>query len=251
MGVVKPLHKRLDSLKLIQDEDIEILDRLHRKTADYPAGCIVQREKAPIEWTRIIVSGWAIRFRTTADGHRQIINFLLPGDSIGLYGALFPQSDSGVETVTDAKLAEFASTELMEVFRKSARLGAALCWIGGQDERFLEQQIVRIGALHATARIAHLLVELQLRLLRAGIPPADALSMPITQKLIAEALGISHVHANRCCRKLEKKGLIEAAPGSLTLLDPGELKKLCGYDDDFGLAQISATVVRRLTRPAT
>jgi len=77
------------------------------------------------------------------------------------------------------------------------------------------------------------------------------LSMPITQKLIAEALGISHVHANRCCRKLEKKGLIEAAPGSLTLLDPGELKKLCGYDDDFGLAQISATVVRRLTRPAT
>jgi len=133
---VKPLHKRLDSLKLIQDEDIEILDRLHRKTADYPAGCIVQREKAPIEWTRIIVSGWAIRFRTTADGHRQIINFLLPGDSIGLYGALFPQSDSGVETVTDAKLAEFASTELMEVFRKSARLGAALCWIGGQDERF-------------------------------------------------------------------------------------------------------------------
>ena len=250
MGEVKALHERFNNLKLMQDEDIAILDRLHRRTADYPAGCIVQREKGRIELTRIIVSGWAVRFRTTPDGHRQIVNFLLPGDSIGLYGALFPTSDSGVETITDATLAEFASAELMDVFRESARLGAALCWIGGQDERFLEQQIVRIGALHATARIAHLLVELQLRLLRAGTPPADALSMPITQKLIAEALGISHVHANRCCRKLEKKRLIETAPGSLTLLDPGELKKLCGYDDDFGMAQIPDASVRRLTTPA-
>lgn len=244
---MNPLHQRLDSLQLIQDEDIEILERLHRKTSDYPAGCIVQREKGAIERTRIIVSGWAIRFHTTADGHRQIVNFLLPGDSIGLYGALFPQSDSGVETVTDATLAEFASAELMDAFRESARLGAALCWIGGQDERFLEQQIVRIGALHATARIAHLLVELQLRLLRSGTPPADALSMPLNQKLIAEALGISHVHANRCCRNLEKKGLIETAPGSLTLLDPAELKKLCGYDD-WELAKIPDASIRRLTR---
>src|SRR6056297_1124987 len=249
-GVVKPLRKRLNSLELMQDEDIAILDRLHSRTAEYQAGRIIQREKGRIEMTRIIVSGWAIRFRTTPDGNRQIVNFLLPGDSIGRYGALFPRSDSGVETITDATLAEFASAELMDVFRESARLGASLCWIGGQDERFLEQQILRIGALDATARIAHLLVELQLRLLRAGTPPADALSMPLSQKLISEALGISHVHANRCCRKLEKDGLIETSPGSLTLLDPGELKKLCGYDDDFGMAQIPDASVRRLTTPA-
>ena len=247
---MKALHERLKNLKLMQDEDIAILDRLHRKTVDYPAGCIVQREKGRIELTRIIVSGWAVRFFSIPDGHRQIVNFLLPGDSIGLYGALFPASDSGVETITEATLAEFASAELMDVFGESARLGAALCWIGGQDERFLEQQIVRIGALNATTRIAHLLVELQLRLLRGGTPPADASCMPITQKLIGEALGVSHVHANRCCRTLQNKGLIETAPGSLTLLDPGELKKLCGYDDDIGLTQIPDALARRLTRPA-
>jgi len=250
-GVVKPLRKRLNSLELMQDEDIAILDRLHSRTAEYQAGRIVQREKGRIEMTRIIVSGWAIRFRTTPDGNRQIVNFLLPGDSIGLYGALFPRSDSGVETITDATLAEFASAELMDVFRQSARLGAALCWIGGQDERFLEQQIVRIGALHATDRIAHLLVELQLRLLRAGIPPADASAMPITQKLIADALGISHVHVNRCCRQLEKKGLIETLPGSLTLLDPGALKQLCGYEGDGGPRKIPEASIDRLrTRPS-
>lgn len=242
-----PFHKRLDSLNLMAKGDSDILDRLHRNTAGYPAGCIVQREKGPIDLTRIIVSGWAIRFRTAPEGYRQIVNFLLPGDSIGLYGALFPNSDSGVEIITDATLAEFASAELMDVFRESARLGAALCWIGGQDERFLEQQIVRIGALHATARIAHLLVELQLRLLRAGTAPGDALAMPLTQKLIAEALGISHVHANRCCRKLEKQGLIETSPGSLLLLEPGEMRTMCGYDGDLALPEIPDASIRRLT----
>ena len=248
-GAVKALHERFKNLKLMQDEDIAILDRLHRKTADYPAGCIVQREKGRIELTRIVVSGWAVRFRTTPmDIARSSIS-CCPETASGCMAPCSRQR-SGVETITEATLAEFPSVELMDVFRESARLGAALCWIGGQDERFLEQQIVRIGALNATTRIAHLLVELQLRLFRGGTRPTDASSMPLTQKLIGEALGVSHVHANRCCRTLEKKGLIETAPGSLTLLDPGELKKLCSYDGDIDLAQIPDASVRRLMRPA-
>ncbi len=233
---MRPLQTRLENIGLVHDEDIAILERLQRRTRNYPPGCIVQREKGHIEFTRIIVTGWAIRFRSTPDGHRQIVNFLLPGDSIGLYGALFEKSDSGVELITDATLAEFPCAELLDVFRESARLGAALCWIGGQDERFLEQQIVRIGVLDATSRIAHLLVELQQRMLAAGIAPADATKMPITQKLIAEALGISHVHANRCCRKLEKRGFIETGHQGLTLLDPAELKAICEYEKNAGPA---------------
>ena len=246
---MRPLQARLKSIGIMLDEDIAILDRLQRRTRDYPAGCIVQREKGRMEATRIVVTGWAIRFRTTPDGHRQIVNFLLPGDSIGLYGALFEQSDSGVELITDATLAEFPCAELMDLFRESARLGAALCWIGGQDERFLEQQILRIGALNATSRIAHLLVELQQRMLAAGAAPADAMTMPITQKLIAEALGISHVHANRCCRKLEKRGLIETGQQGLTLLEPTELKSICGYQSSAGPAtDLPEASLRRLGR---
>jgi CRP-like cAMP-binding protein len=242
-----PLQARLATLRIMQKEEIAILGRLQSRISEYPAGCIVQHERGQIETTRIIISGWAIRYCTTFGGDRQIVNFLLPGDTIGLYGALFDRSESGVELITDAVLAEFPCAELMDTFRESARLGAALCWLGGQDERFLEQQILRIGALNSTERIAHLLVELQQRLLTSGARPADATAMPITQKLIAEALGISHVHANRCCRRLEKSGLIETGQDGLTLLDPAGLKSICGIDgDESHPAGIPDAAVRRL-----
>lgn len=214
----------------MQHEDIAILERLHRRTAEYPAGSILQHESGRVETTRFIISGWAMRYRTSRDGDRQIVNFLLPGDSIGLYGALFDRSACDVEMITPGMLAEFPCHELPDTFRASARLGAALCWIAGQDERFLEQQILRIGAMNAIERIAHLLVELQQRVLVAGSRPADAMTMPISQKLIAQALGISHVHANRCCRRLERQDLLETGADGLTLLDPRGLEQLCGFD---------------------
>jgi CRP-like cAMP-binding protein len=224
---------RLDNLKLLDDRDAAVLDGLLANEAERVAGEIVQAERSPVDTTRILLSGWAIRYQTTRDGRRQILNFLLPGDTIGLYGALFRTSDSAVELITDCRLAEFPSDRLLQVFEESARLGAALCWLGGQDERFLEQQILRIGVMNATARIAHLLVELQRRLMNAGIAPAEAMTIPLTQKLIADALGLSAVHVNRCCRELEKQRLLETGPGVFTLLDPEGLKQACDYDVHF------------------
>jgi CRP-like cAMP-binding protein len=241
------VHIRLRNLDLLTSGDAEVLDRLLETVSGRVAGEIVQAERAPVDTTRFLLSGWAVRFQTTADGSRQVLNFLLPGDTVGLYGALFETADSGVELITDCRMAEFPSDRLMQIFSESPRLGAALCWIGGQDERFLEQQILRIGVMNATARIAHLLVELQRRLLNAGIPPAEAMTMPLTQKLLADALGLSAVHVNRCCRKLEQRGLLETGPGALTLLEPEGLKSLCEYDAHFTREQaIPARAAQRL-----
>mgnify|MGYP001058387719 CR=1 FL=1 len=244
---MRALSQKLSSLELMTEGDDTILESLHSRTVNYPAGAMVQREKGPTKLTRFVISGWALRFCTSPDGARQIVNFLLPGDSIGLYGALFSRSTSGVQAMTDMTLAEIPSIEMTDVFLKSARLGAALCWMAGQDERFLEQHIFRIGSLHARPRLAHLLVELQTRLLRAGTPPAQASTLPITQRLIAEALGISHVHANRCCRDLVKMGLIETSMGSTTLLESEKLKTLGAYDELYN-ARIPPPVIQRLNR---
>ncbi|MGK7295070.1 MAG: Crp/Fnr family transcriptional regulator [Candidatus Wenzhouxiangella sp. M2_3B_020] len=228
---MSPLQSRLSSLHVLDENDSVFMERLLGNVRDYRAGEEVQAERSPVDTTRILLSGWAMRFQTTADGDRQVINFLLPGDTIALYGALCESSDSGIQLITDCRLAEFPSEELLAMFRDSPRLGAALCWIGGQDERYLEQQILRLGLMNATTRIAHLLVELQRRMLAAGFAAVDAMTVPLTQKLIADALGLSPVHVNRCCRQLAKQGLLETGPRGFMILDPEGLKQACDYQN--------------------
>jgi CRP-like cAMP-binding protein len=223
------IEQRLEGLDVIRDSDLVILGRLRRETREYASGTVIQREEEPIQRSQIIASGWAARIRAAPDGTRQIVNFLVPGDSFGFYGALNNTSDSSVEMLTDGKVIEIPCEELVDTFTKAGRLAFALCWVAAQDDRALADQIFRIGALSAVHRIAHLLVELQNRLLSRGYPPIEAMILPITQKQLAEALGISHVHANRCCRKLQKEGLIETNGSGVLICEPGALREFSVY----------------------
>lgn len=51
--------------------------------------------------------------------------------------------------------------------------------------------------------------------------------LPFTQNEIADAVGISAVHANRVLQILRGRGVIALETGRLELLDPEELRRMC------------------------
>ena len=231
--VATALHRRLASVSLLDEEAAALLNDLLERRRRLQAGERLQEEGAPMERARVLLSGWGMRARSLPDGSRQVIGFLLPGDSVGLYGALFRESLTYTELLTDAEVAEFPCVELVELFARSPRLGAALCWIGGQDERFVAQQLVRVGRLAAPRRIGHLLLELLHRRRLAGSAEPEARVFPLTQQVIADALGMSHVHANRSCRELVRRDLLVVDPGRIELLDEAGLVAFAGFDADY------------------
>jgi CRP-like cAMP-binding protein len=224
------LHHRLGMLELLDEGALDLLDALVDEPRCLPAGTRIQEEGVSSTRTWFLLEGWAATQQTLRDGSRQIINLLVPGDSVGLFSALFPTANSTVELLTDARLATVEAPVLVELFRESPSLGAALCWLGGCDERVLEQQVVRVGRLDAVRRIAHLLLELHVRLRLGGASELEACALPVTQAVIADALGMSHVHANRSCRRLQRLGLIETAGGKLLLRDRHGLADYSGFD---------------------
>src|SRR3546814_8330913 len=68
------------------------------------AGTEFVRDGEPYDHTYIVKDGWAIRFKTLSDGRRQILNFVLPGDFIGLFSALFEVADHSVAALTDMEV---------------------------------------------------------------------------------------------------------------------------------------------------
>jgi CRP-like cAMP-binding protein len=51
-----------------------------------------------------LYSGLAFRFKNLPDGRRQILNFLLPGDLLGLQAAMFDVAQHRIEALTEVEL---------------------------------------------------------------------------------------------------------------------------------------------------
>jgi CRP/FNR family transcriptional regulator, anaerobic regulatory protein len=68
----------------VSAEERTLIESLRGNQVHKPAGHTLVaegQENAPLY---TLFAGWAFRFKTLADGRRQILNFLLPGDLIGL-----------------------------------------------------------------------------------------------------------------------------------------------------------------------
>src|SRR5246127_5840899 len=90
--------------KPVTAEELNSINQIKRDHLLVHAGSEIIRagDKAPELYT--LYSGWAFRLKTLPDGRRQILNFLLPGDLVGLQAAMFDAAQHGIEALTDVQL---------------------------------------------------------------------------------------------------------------------------------------------------
>jgi CRP/FNR family transcriptional regulator, anaerobic regulatory protein len=180
-----------------------------------------------------LFSGWAFRFKTLSDGRRQILNFLLPGDFIGVQQKMGDASPHGVQALTDVELCVFRRDALWELHRNAPTLGFAVTWLTAHEESVVDDTLLSVGRRSAEERIATLLVVLYKRV-AALLPngPEDGVPFPLTQQHIADGLGLSLVHTNKTLRKLERRGLHRIQDGRLRLLDVHALTRIADLYGD-------------------
>lgn len=227
------LHQRLRTLDYLSEEDFTALDGLMHNREEAEAGDLIVMEHQEMTRTWVLQEGWAFRYKSFPDGRRQVLNYMLPGDIVGLYSVMISRSDCGVEAITPMSLAVFRNAELIDALAHTPRLLLAMSWVAGQGERILDEQIARVGRRGAAERMAHLFVELYVRMLKLGVSRSDATTLPLTQALLSDTLGMSHVHANRCFRALNKEKLVALKEGKLVLLDVKGLAQRAGFDASY------------------
>ena len=162
--------------------------------------------------------GWAIRAKMLRNGRRQILNFVLPGDVVGLAAPFFTIADYSVTTLGPTQVTEVTFTRFAEIFHTQPRLGAALCWQLAQEEAMIAEHLVNIGRRDAYARVGHLLAELYWRLDTVGLVQDSTYTLPVSQTMLADALGLSFVHISRTLRRLRQDGLV-AVHGARVVID--------------------------------
>ena len=178
-----------------------------------------------------LLSGWAFRFKALPDGRRQILNFLLPGDLLGLQAKLFDESDHGIEALNDVVLCVFSRARIWDVFHDHPDLAFDVTWLGAREESLVDDGLVSAGRRSARERTAALLLQLHRRAAAVGLSVKGGVAFPPTQSHLADALGLSSVHMNRTMQALRRAGLVELAGGLLRLPDPDGLASLARAPD--------------------
>jgi CRP-like cAMP-binding protein len=223
--------RRLQRFAHLTESERELLRAAADNNREVPAGFQLIAEGERLDNPRLLLAGWACRTRTFADGRRQIFEFILPGEMYGLCLRPLAVALAAAVTLTPAVIADASTIQDAYVHKQAdyPNLTAALHCTASLDEAHLLNQLIRVGRQSAYERMAHLILELRERLFVVGLATADTLPLPLTQEMLADALGLSIVHLNRTLQQLRRDGLIVFKGGVMRLLAPERLAEIADF----------------------
>ncbi len=181
----------------------------------------------------VLLSGWAMRYKHLPDGRRQILSFCVPGDLCDANVYVLKEMDHSIGTLTDVTFAEIAPVDFEKLAESSARISKALWWSELVTMAVQREWTTSIGQRSAYERLAHLFCEMRVRLSAVGIDEGDGFLFPVTQNDLADATGMTPVHANRTLQRMRGEGLIELSHRHLKIRDPERLTKLAQFNPNY------------------
>jgi CRP-like cAMP-binding protein len=219
------------------EEELALVQFLKRREIALGAGETLIHEGQTDTRLFTLLQGWAYRFKTLSDGRRQILNFLLAGDFIGVQQKMSDAAAHGVVTLTEARFCVFDRDALWELHRHQPSMGFNITWLTAHEESLVDDNLLSLGRRSAEERVATALILLYKRAAALRGPGgaddgAPGVPFPLTQQHLADALGLSLAHTNKTLRKLARRGLYRITEGRLQLLDSRALVRLADLYGD-------------------
>lgn len=181
----------------------------------------------------MLLEGFVERYKDTPEGRRQILAIYVPGDFVDLHSYPLKRLEHSVAALTAVKVALFPHPGIRALTEQSPTLTELLWRSTLIDAAINREWIVSIGARSAAVRLAHLFCEMYVRLERIGMTDGMRFAFPLTQIDLADATGLTPVHANRMLRQLREQGLVEFRAGTAVILDWAALRSFAEFDPGY------------------
>jgi CRP-like cAMP-binding protein len=179
---------------------------------------------------RILLDGAAGQFSQLRDGGLQIDALYFGGDALNLAAVLLPGHCFGVQALSACTVAKIPQAVVDGLTNDFPTIARAFSGDLAANGSILAEWVTNIGRRDATARLAHLLCEIVVRLTMIGRCNGLRFELPLTQAQLGDALGLTSVHVNRVTQSLKKLGVISAAGRTVEICDWKELQNIAGFD---------------------
>ncbi|MFL5298621.1 MAG: Crp/Fnr family transcriptional regulator [Phenylobacterium sp.] len=181
----------------------------------------------------LVLGGLVARCKETAHGARQIVSILAPGDLCTGGLALVLPVDYVLVALSAGRAARMPAAAVRRLQATMPRLMLPLGRSLAEEAAITREWVVNLGARDGAERIAHLLCELRWRLAAVGLPAKVSDHLPLAQRDLAAAVGLSMVQVNRVLRDFRKTGLVAVGRGWIDILDAAGLADACDFDPHY------------------
>ncbi len=208
------------------------MHRFKRGELVVEAGATILLEQTPSPHLYTILEGWAFRQKQIEDGRRQVLNFGLPGDLVGLQMAIMGEMQHTVTALTRIRLCVFQRDDIWKMFRDHPELAFSITWMASREEQLLDGLLLSVGQRTAPERTAHLVLHLYDRAEAVGYAGDDAMQAPFSRTHFADALGITPEHLSRTLRKLRQNDLLRWSDDRIEIVNRAAVEELATYEPE-------------------
>jgi CRP-like cAMP-binding protein len=224
-----PLRGR-KALRDFTSDELKFVQALKSDEITVTAGTSFLRQGSRNEYLFTLLGGWAFRYKTLDDGRRQILNYALPADLVGLQGSLMDEMEHSVEALTDVRLCVFPRDKLWNLYINVPSLAFDVTWLAAREEQLIDEHLLTLGQRTALERTAYVLLHLFVRAQEVGLTNGNRIQFPFTQQHLADTLGMSLVHTNKTLKRLYAANAVRWKDRVFELVSREALAKIAGGD---------------------
>ena len=179
-----------------------------------------------------MLEGFTCRYKLLANGKRQIVAYLIPGDFCDLHVFILKAMDHSIGTLSPCRVVDIPRHRILELIEQPG-IARAMWYTTLVDEAKLREWLLNVGQRDAVPRIGHLLCELLARLQVVGLVTDNSYELPITQAEIGDTTGLSFVHVNRSLQQLRDRGFIQYKSKQIVIKDLTGLTEFTGFNPNY------------------
>jgi CRP-like cAMP-binding protein len=230
---IRPWIRRLEGGGSLGPEQRRALKEVLSEPRRFGPDEALARPSDFVKYAILVLSGLVARVQLSAEGGRRISSILVPGDICSCGLALAQPIDYDLVALSRGECARITAADLRTLQATTPELMLPISRSLVEEALVGRAWLLNDTAPSGRARVAHLLAELHWRLSAVGLAGNDSCHIPMMQRDIAAAVGLSTVQVNRVLQQLRSLGAIALGRGGLAILDTATLWAVGEFEPNY------------------
>jgi CRP-like cAMP-binding protein len=228
-----PFARKIGHRFVVGASELRAVSELHGRRHRYGSGGHLILQGYDNHSGLVLASGWAIVYKAQPDGSRQIVNFKVPGDFVGVRSMLFRVANLSAAAITPIEASEVTENQLGSLFTDAPGLAPAVMWAVTRDGAMAIEHLVGVRQRRGVQRLIHLLLELEARLRLVGLACDYRFFCPLTPCHLADALDLEPSQISAMLCELHEAGLLTFQDRQVTFHNHAGLVEFAQFDPGY------------------